>query len=251
MNGAIAIGDGLLVPGPAVRSEYLKLPRDLAALTRSFGIVLPPQLQRDAAVLAFSIECTDRLLDAIPEAGGRGKFSIDVLSRLRAERISNPDVTPELIGWLARLKDVAERHHVHAEFCEIIRELLCNSEQMRITRSGARFVDCAVKEGRLMVELLLLILADVSTASFANFMHRLAGAANLADKLRDARRDFQRGEIAVRPTVSFRARLTCEMVRRTIRLVRVSAANRRLTAWGVRSLFTELIWFRFSKSHSH
>jgi len=53
MNGAMAIGDGLLVPGPAVRREYLKLPRDLAALTRSFGIVLPPQLQRDAVVLAF------------------------------------------------------------------------------------------------------------------------------------------------------------------------------------------------------
>ena len=48
MNGAIAIGDGLMVPSPAVRREYLKLPRDLAALTRSFGITLPPQLQRTA-----------------------------------------------------------------------------------------------------------------------------------------------------------------------------------------------------------
>ncbi len=199
MNSAVAIRNRWPVPGPAVRREYMKLPRDLAALAHSFGITLPPQLQRDAAVLAFCIECADRLLDAIPETGGRGKFSIDVLSRLRAERISNADITPELIGWLARLKDVAERHHVHAEFCEIIRELLRNSEQMRLTQSGARFVDCAVKEGRLMVDLLLLILADVSTPSFANFMHRLAGPANLADKLRDARRDFQRGEIAVRP----------------------------------------------------
>jgi hypothetical protein len=63
-----------------------------------------------------------------------------------------------------------------------------------------------------MVELLLLILADVSTPSFADFMRRLAGPANLGDKLRDARRDYQCGEIAIRPTWRFRARLACEMV---------------------------------------
>lgn len=302
MNGASAIGDELLVLNTAVRREYLKLPRDLAALTRSFGIELPPQLRRDAAVLALAIECTDRLLDAIPEAGGRGKFSTDSLSFFRGENapnqafapcapepqdgpltpslspnrgadgrpvrrrlgeggrpgegvqgqnISNPDVTSELAGWLARLKEVAERYNVHAQFCEIIRELLCNSEQMRITQSHARFVDCAVNEGQLMVELLLLILADVSTPSFADFMRCFAGPANLGDKLRDARRDYQRGEIAIRPTWKFRVRLACEMSSRVLRLTRLCVGNARLMTWGICSVCTELFWFRFSRSHSH
>ena len=81
-------------------------------------------------------------------------------------------------------------------------------------------------------------------------MRQLSEPANLADKLRDARRDFLRGEIAVRPTVSFRARLLCEMLWRVVRLVRVSGVNGRLVVWGVHSLFIELIWFRFSTSHS-
>lgn len=298
MNGASDIGDESLVLNTAVRREYLKLPRDLAALTRSFGIVLPTLLRRDTAVLAFAIECTDRLLDDIPEAGGRGKFSADVLSFFRGENapnqllapcalepqdgpftpsgreggrpvrrrlgeggrpgegvqgqnISNPDVTSELIGWLARLKEVAQRHHVHVQFCEIIRELLCNSEQMRTTQSDARFVDCAVNEGQLMVELLLLILADVSTPSFADFMRCFAGPANLGDKLRDARRDYQCGEITIRPTWKFRARLACEMFLRVLRLGPHCACNARLLTWGIRSAFAELFWFRFSRSHSH
>jgi hypothetical protein len=291
MNGAFAIGDELLVLNTAIRREYLKLPRDLAALTRSFGIVLSPQLQRDTSALAFAIECTDRLLDAIPEAGGRGKFSTDVLSFFRGENALNPlfapcalepqegpitpsggeggpavagpgegiqghhglspDLTPELIGWLARLKEVAERHHVHAEFREITCELLCNSEQMRTTQSDSRFVDCAVREGQLMVELLLLILAEVSTPSFADFMRRLAGPANLGDKLRDARCDYQRGEITIRPTWKFRARLACEMSSRVLRLTGFCIGNARLMTWGICSVCTELFWFRFSRSHSH
>ena len=260
----------MLFPGPAVRREYLKLPGDLALLTGSFGITLPPQLQHDAAVLAFSIECTDRLLDAIPQADRRARFSAGVVSCLREEGLSKPerfrktqeqfsdhlgaakdDVTPELAGWLAQLKELAERHKVSDRFRQIVRELLSNSEQMRTTRNHRQFVDCAVKEGRWMVELLLLILDGFSTPQFRAFMRQLSAPANLADKLRDARRDFQRGEIAVRPTLSFRARLLYEMVGRVIRLVGVSAVNRRLAVWGVQSLFSELIWFRFSKAHSH
>jgi len=282
MNGAYVIGDEWLVLNAAVRREYLKLPRDLAALTRSFGIALPRQLQHDAAVLAFTIECTDRLLDAIADARGRVRFGTDVLACFRGENApdqlfalcapsggeggpavagpgervqgqndSSPDVTPELIGWLAQLREVAERHHVHSQFCEIVRELLCNSEQMRTTQSDARFVECAVNEGRLMVELLLLILAEVSTPSFADFMRRLAGPANLGDKLRDARRDYQRGEIAIRPTWRFRTRLACEMFSRVVRLGRYCAGNARLITWGVGAVFTEFLWFRFSRSHSH
>jgi len=212
---------------------------------------LPPQLRRDAAALAFSIECADRLLDAIPQAQRRARFGAAVVSCLRGEKFSNEHLTPELTGWLAQLKEVAEHHGVSDRFREIIRELLSNSEQMRTTRSHARFVDSAIKEGRLMVELLLLILRNISTAQFDSFMRQLSGPANLIDKLRDARGDFRRGEIAVKPTLSFRARLIYEMFRRSIRLVRISAVNRRLAAWGAQSLFTELIWFRFSKSHLH
>ena len=235
----------------AVRREYFKLPHDLEVLSRSFGVVLSPELQRDAAVLTFAIECADRLLDAIPEADGRARFGADVLACLRGEERASEWLSPDLAGWVTRLKEVAERHRVHEPFCTIARQLFHNSEEMRTAREHEHFIGCVVREGRLMVELLLLILAEVSTPAFESFMRELAGPANLGDKLRDARRDFARGEMALRPTVRFHVRLAFELCRRTLRLARVSLVNHRLLAWGLRSLFFEVVWFPFSKAHSH
>src|SRR2546425_1253177 len=146
MNGAAASPIDALHPGAAVRREYFKLPRDLVALTSSFGIALPAQIQRDAAVLTFSIECADRLLDAIPQARRRARFSASVVSCLRGEGFIKGDLTPELSGWLAQLREVAQRRRVHGAFCEIVRDLLRNSEQMRTARRHAQFVGCAVRE---------------------------------------------------------------------------------------------------------
>ena len=251
MNGVAASRIDTLHPGASVRREYFKLPRDLAALTSSFGIALPSHVQRDAAVLTFSIECADRLLDAIPRASRRARFSASVVSCLRGEGFFNDDLTPELAGWLAQLREAAERRRVLGAFCQIVRELLANSEVMRTTPRHGGFIECAVREGRLMVELLLLILADVSTPPFDRFMRRLSEPANLGDKLRDAGRDFRRGEMALRPTLTFRARLVYEILRRTFSLGILYAGHGRLLRWGIQSLFTELIWFRFSKAHSH
>src|SRR3989442_1880238 len=119
MNGMAASRVDTLHPGAAARREYFKLPRDLAALTSSFGIALPAQVQRDAAVLTFSIECADRLLDAIPQKRRRARFSASVVSCLRGEGFVNDDLTPELAGWLAQLREVAERRRVQGAFFEI------------------------------------------------------------------------------------------------------------------------------------
>jgi hypothetical protein len=224
MNGAFAIGNELVF-NTAVRREYLKLPKDLAALARSFRIELPPRLQRDAAILAFAIECADRLLDGIREGARRAAFGAAVVSELRGEVSFNPDVTLELAGRLAALREVAERNAVHPQFCAIVRELLSNSERMRTTRDCARFVSCAVTEGRLMVEMLLLILAQVSTPRFDSFMRQLSEPANLIDKLRDARADFRRGEISLKPTLCFRMRLMYELLKRVVALIRGSNAR--------------------------
>ena len=181
----------------------------------------------------------------------RARFSASVVACLRGEGFFNDDLTPELAGWLAQLREAAERRRVLGAFCQIVRELLANSEVMRTTPRHGGFIECAVREGRLMVELLLLILADVSTPPFDCFMLRLSEPANLGDKLRDAGRDFRRGEMALRPTLTFRARLVYEILRRTFSLGILYAGHGRLLRWGIQSLFTELIWFRFSKAHSH
>ncbi len=58
-----------------------------------------------------------------------------------------------------------------------------------------------------MVELLLLTLGDSVTPRSGAFMRQVAGPANLADKLRDARCDFALGELAIKPGLMLHLRL--------------------------------------------
>ena len=236
--------------GSDTRPEYVKLLRDLAALTKSFGITLPLRAQCDAAILTFSIECADRLLDEMPELACREQFGADIVLRLRGVRPSNEDLTPELAGRLARLEEIARRRGVEDQLCEGVGELLRNCEAMRTTRRRSEFAECAAREGRLMVELLLLLIGEWTTQEFDEFMRCVAAPANFSDKLRDAAGDFQRGEIAIKPTLTFRIGLCWELFWRTLRLLPFCLGHWRLAGWGVQALFTELIWFRFSKAHS-
>src|SRR5437773_6711707 len=147
--------------GPDTRPEYLRLPRDLEALTRSFGITLPWRAQRDAAVLTFSIECADRLLDALPEPAGRRQFGANIVCRLRSGGGPVTDsLTPELAGLLAQLGELARRRGAEDKLTEIIEKLLHNCETMRITQRRAEFAECIVREGHLMVEALLLLIGE-------------------------------------------------------------------------------------------
>jgi hypothetical protein len=233
--------------GPDTRPEYLRLPRDLAALTRSFGIVLPWWVQRDAAVLTFSIECADRLLDRLSERKGRAQFGANIVLRLRSGCPATEGLTPELDGRLARLGEIARRRGVEDKLCELVAELLHNCEAMRTTCRVTEFAQRTAREGRLMVELLLLVIGEWTTREFDEFMRCVAAPANFSDKLRDAARDFQRGEIAINPALTFRMRLCGELLWRILRLLPFCVGHWRLAVWGAQALFTELLWFRCSQ----
>src|SRR5258708_8369716 len=212
------LGDAIS-PGTEARREYFRLPHDLAELARGFRIELPPEHRRDAAVLVFSIECVDRVLDSLPEADDRRQFSAAVMALLKGETVANHAVySSEIRQWLAALREIIQRRLITVEFCRVTSALLANCEEIRHTRNPAAFVEGAAREGRLMVELLLLILGNVATPKFTEFMRGVGEPANLGDKLRDARRDFSAGELAIKPGLIFHARLAFEMFRRVFSL---------------------------------
>src|SRR5204863_1183186 len=99
------------MPSPHLRPEYRKLAADLPLLAAAFAIRLPPRVVRDAAVLAYSMECIDRLLDDLPQSRRRWEFSAAVIRFLTRDTLEtqNPDFAPELAGWLVRLRSVVDR----------------------------------------------------------------------------------------------------------------------------------------------
>lgn len=245
MRRELQFSEGVISPGAETRREYFRLPGDLAKLARGFRVELPPEHSRDAAALVFSIECVDRVIDSLSEAHDRKRFSASVIALLKGETVANDGAfSPEIRQWLARLREIIQRRRITPEFCRVTGTLLANCEEMRHTRNPAFYVEGATREGRLMVELLLLILGDVATPKFTEFMRGVGGPANLGDKLRDARRDFSAGELAIKPDLIFHARLAYEMFRRVLSLAFRFSGRRRVLVWGLKSLFVELAFVR-------
>jgi hypothetical protein len=236
---------GAINPGTEARRKYFRLPGDLAELARGFQVNLQPEHRRDAAVLVFSIECVDRILDSLSGADDRRRFSASIIALLKGETVANDAVfLPEIPQWLASLREIIQRRRITPEFCRVTSTLLINCEEMRHVRNPAAFVEGAVREGRLMVELLLLILGNVATPKFTEFMRGVGEPANLGDKLRDARRDFSAGELAINPGLKFHARLAYEMFRRVLSLAFRFSSRWRVLIWGLKSLFVELALVR-------
>jgi len=216
------------------------LPRDFAAIVRAFGLELPPDVMADAAVLAFTIECVDRRLDSIPDPMARQRFALVVEERLASLRDDAVELPAEAREWLDRLADVLARRKIRDEFLPLVRDIFANCEAMRTARSGADYARCAGAEGRLMVEMLLAVLGPHATPEFAGFMRRLAVPAELVDKFRDARRDFDAGEMAIAPGMVLRLRLIWSIARDLPALAARCIARRGLASWGARSLWLEL-----------
>ena len=247
MNGTGGNDLQRLEGSASVRPEYLKLPADLRVLTRSYGIELSPLDQQDVLTLTLAVECADRWLDAISIRSARTGFSAAILACLGDDNALSGDrsrIPPELSHRLDELRRLFARRSIHDRGRHLVGELLRNSEAMRQSRRGRQFVECAVREGQLLVDLLLLVLGLAATRPFARFMRRLAGPANLVDKLRDARRDFAAGELAIRPSLGFRLRLWLGILVRLGPLVSSALRRPRLLAWGLNALPEELAGVR-------
>lgn len=231
---------------PHIRSEYRKLAADLPLLAAGFGIRLPSHIVQDAAVLAFSMECIDRLLDDLSQSQRRRDFSAAVMAFLTREDLEaqNPDFTAELVGWLRCLRAMVERHGVAGPFYQAAREIFINTEVMRSTTNVGCYVACVIREGQLTVELLLLLVGSWCSVGFQDFFRALAGAGNLVDKIRDVRADYRRGELAIPPGLWFRLRLWLKLLRQLPRIARRMPSPVRFLRWGLGYLFP--CWSRFS-----
>jgi hypothetical protein len=187
-----------------VRPEYRKLAEDLPVLARVFGAPLPAQARHDLLTFTLALECIDRHLDAIAAADGRARFGVGLLGALRGGPAFGD---AELVGQVGALRALLERTGTVERFCAIGEAALDNTERMRVTRSPSEYLGCVRREGRYTVELALLFVGEWLAPGCRAFLRSVAEMGNLVDKLKDARGDFARGEMAVTPGVALHARL--------------------------------------------
>ncbi len=217
----------------AVRPEYRKLADDLPRLASEFGCRIPDAAARDLLVFTLATECIDRVLDALEEADERRRFSRALLAALHGDSDASARFPLELQDHVAALALVIARHGLTARFCALAARALDNTERMRTTERPGEWVACVEEEGRLTVELALLFVAAHANPAFVRFFRSVAELGNLVDKLKDARGDHRRGEMALRPGLRVHARLLGALVRRTPRAATRHPRLGAFVAWGL------------------
>lgn len=202
-----------------VRPEYAALAHEFGVLAMQFGHRIDATLRDDVVRLASTIECVDRHVDDVRDHAHRTALwhaVLEVLSRGAERRTDDlaDGLADELVSATLDLREVAVRRDVLPRIVRIVAKEITASESMRRTSRLGVYVASVVREGHLTTALVLVVAGDACGAAFRRFFFRLGGPANLIDKLKDARDDHARGEIAVAPGLLLHARLALAVLLR-------------------------------------
>jgi hypothetical protein len=219
-----------------IRPEYVKLADGLPSLARQFGCALPAAVARDLREFTLALECIDRVLDDVADAGARARLSRAILDGLDGgggARVDRSIEDAELVAHVERLAALVRRRAILPAFRRLGARALDNTERMRTTRDAREFIACVQLEGRLTVELTLLVAGPHLDGDCARFLRGVAELCNLYDKLKDARGDFRRGEMALPPGARLHARLVGALLRRLATAARLHPHLGGFVRWGL------------------
>jgi len=216
-----------------VRPEYAVLANEFALLATEFGHGIDRAHRRDIARLASAIEHIDRFVDEVPGEAERLALWEDILRVLDGEDAALPDA---LARATRDLRTLGEERDVCDRIRRIVAKEVPTSETIRNTTSKRLFVRAVLREGRLTAALALVVAGRACGGPFRKFFFRLAGPANLVDKILDVRYDYERGEVALSPSILLHARLVGELLIRAVALVTSHPRPWRLLALGWRYL---------------
>jgi hypothetical protein len=215
-----------------IRPEYVRLADELPALARQFGCALPSDVAADVRAFTLALECIDRVLDDIADASARAALSRAVVDGLDGA-IDAVAVGDELRAHLERLAALLARRRLLPSFRRLGARALANTERIRTTTSAREFIACVRLEGRLTVELTLLVAGPHLDGDCARFLRGVAELCNLYDKLKDARGDFRRGEMALAPSARLHARLLGALLRSVPTAARLHPNFGGFVRWGL------------------
>ena len=192
-----------------VRAVYRKLHSDFHVLTKPFGIPISHELNGDLAHLIAALDVVDRELDEIEEFNRRKSFGEALIGYLRGKFsvVAYEPAPAELVTRMHSLRNIIVRREIQSEFCDTVATILKHTEAKRQTNDKCQMIRHLVTEWRSTGHLTILLLGKQSTKKFEEFFYLACEMMPAIDTIQDARSDYRKGQIKIRPGLGLYAKL--------------------------------------------
>jgi len=204
-----------------VRGIYKKLSDEFHTLTNAFGVSVDPQTKINLDHLIIVIDEVDNCIDELPTKSQRDSVTASLIAYLRNEESQwhHPDATESLATKMKNIKLIVNHQKIVNEFTKAAKDIFHYTEVKRHTTNVDDLINFITLEGAATARLPLSILQMSADSPFGLFFTRLCRLMGIADLVFDAKSDYKKGFIALKPKLGLYLRLHGIMIREGLKLL--------------------------------
>ena len=216
--------DALQIPSPSwdgVRNIYKKLSEEFHTLTSAFDIEIDAQTKIYLDHLIIAIDEIDNCIDELPSKELRDTITNSLVTFLSDDTThwSHPDATKEFSLKIENLKAIVQKQNIETKFVGTAETIFHNTEIKRHTKNIDDLIAFIIEEGKATAILPLSILSIKADTPFGMFFTNLCMLMGIADLVFDAREDFRKGFIDVKPSFELYRKLVKIVIKDGISLL--------------------------------
>jgi len=204
-----------------VRKIYKKLSEEFHTLSNAFDITIDPETKIYLDHLIIAIDEIDNCIDELPTKKLRDEITEGLVNYLsdNAEHWNHSQSNNSFSTKIENLKRVVQNQNVEAQFVDAAETIFHNTEIKRHTNNIDDLIEFISQEGKATALLPLSILKIKPEVPFGMFFTNLCIIMGIADLVFDAREDFRKGFIVVKPSFELYRKLIHIVIRDGISLL--------------------------------
>lgn len=196
-----------IIKGPdwnGVRPIYKKLSEEFHVLTGAYNLDLNQNQKTRLDYLIVVIDEVDAFVDALPEKKQRDDTTRFLINFLQNKHIVwDPTIPNSSLGIkMENLKAIVHQEEIVDEFVSAAEAIFYNTEIKRHTKDIQKLLEYIMLEGKATAQLPLSMLKVDPDHEFSIFFTQLCTLMGIADLVVDAREDYNKNYIVIKPSWS-------------------------------------------------
>lgn len=205
----------------SIRPIYKKLSDELHVLTNSYNIEISPEIKIHLDHLITVIDTVDQSIDTLEDDLERVRLSdamVDFLGS-HSTKINHKLASPELNTKLSIIRNIVHQEGTVIEFTKAAKIIFDYTERKRHTKNVDELISFVQSEGSATSDLTISIMQVENHHAFRLFFARLCMLMGIADLIVDARSDYKKNYIKVKPSLFLYYRLIMILTKDGLKLI--------------------------------